>query len=122
MNFALRTIFHTSKGSIICHKILRLCADDFIFPPNEGVLRIIIALKIHRFRLGLIPRTLGPVTSTLTTRPPSTTEGKQTDIYETYNHYVPNYQETCILYDTVLLIQYCLAGRLLSARKQPFKF
>jgi hypothetical protein len=42
-------------------------------PPKEVVLRILSPLKIHRPQPGLNPRILGPVASTLTTRPPRTT-------------------------------------------------
>jgi hypothetical protein len=47
MNFALRSIclFHTSKGFLMCRKILIHLADDFTSPPNEAVLRISIALR-----------------------------------------------------------------------------
>jgi hypothetical protein len=44
--FCLRKhLFHTSKDSLTCCKILRHGADGFAFHPKEGVLRIFIALK-----------------------------------------------------------------------------
>jgi hypothetical protein len=56
-------------GSLTCRKMLRHGADVFLFPPKE-VLRTFLALKeIHRPRPGFYPRTLGPMTSTITTRP-----------------------------------------------------
>jgi hypothetical protein len=61
-------LFHTSKSSLTCRKILRHGAPDFSSPPKEVVLRIFIALKIHSPLQGLNPQTLGPITSTLTTR------------------------------------------------------
>jgi hypothetical protein len=61
-------LFHTSKGSLKFHKILWHGADDF--PPKEGKLQISVALTNPR--LGLNPRAFGPMTSTLTTRPPIT--------------------------------------------------
>jgi hypothetical protein len=62
-----------AKGSLTCRKILRHGADGFTSPPKEGVLRIFTAFKNPSTRPGLIPRTLGPVASTITTRPPRTT-------------------------------------------------
>jgi hypothetical protein len=43
-NSALRSIFHTSKLSLTCRKILPHGADGFTSTPKEGVLRIFIAL------------------------------------------------------------------------------
>jgi hypothetical protein len=56
-----------------CRKIL-LGADGFTSPPKEVVLRIFVALKNPSLQLGLSPRTLGPMASTLTTRPPRRVE------------------------------------------------
>jgi hypothetical protein len=39
------------------------------FLPKEAVQRICIVIKIHRPRLGLNPRTFGPMASTLITKP-----------------------------------------------------
>jgi hypothetical protein len=64
---------HTPQGSLTCLKISRHGADDFTFPPKEVVLPIFIAFKVHNPRPGLIPRTLGPMASTITTRPPRAT-------------------------------------------------
>jgi hypothetical protein len=47
------------------------------------VLLYFITLKIHRPRLGLNPRTLGPVASTLTTRPPRATLTKALPVVPT---------------------------------------
>jgi hypothetical protein len=38
-------LFHLSKGSLTCRKILRHGADGFTSPAMEGVQRIFIALK-----------------------------------------------------------------------------
>jgi hypothetical protein len=44
--FFTKYFFHTSNGSLTCHKILRHGADGFTSLPKEGVLRIfIIALS-----------------------------------------------------------------------------
>jgi hypothetical protein len=59
-NFAYQYLKYL-KGSLTCRK------NSF---PNEGVLRIFIALKNPSPLLGLNPRPLGPVASTLTTTPP----------------------------------------------------
>jgi hypothetical protein len=53
-----------------CHSILRHGASGFTFPPKEGVLRILLPLKIHHLGLVLNPRILGPVASTLTVNLP----------------------------------------------------
>jgi hypothetical protein len=58
------------KGSLACRKILRHGPSSLTFHPKEGVLRIFIALENPSPRLGLNPRPLGSVASTLTTRPP----------------------------------------------------
>jgi hypothetical protein len=66
MNLSLRSIFiHTLKGCLKCRKILRHGADGYTSPPKEGVLRILLPLKIHRPWPGLNPRTFGPVAITL---------------------------------------------------------
>jgi hypothetical protein len=62
---------HTPQGYLTWRKNLHE-ADDFTSPLKEGVLPTVIALKIHRPRPGLNPRTLGPMVSTITTRPPRT--------------------------------------------------
>jgi hypothetical protein len=58
--FCLRSIsFHTRR---VLHALsLRHGTDGFTSPPKKVVLQLLIALKIHRPRLGLNPRTLGPV-------------------------------------------------------------
>jgi hypothetical protein len=45
VNFALRSIFHISKGSLTCCKILWHGTDSFTTPPKECMLWIFIALK-----------------------------------------------------------------------------
>jgi hypothetical protein len=57
------------KGSLTCRKILRHRTSGFTSHLKEGVLRIFIALKNPSPRLGLNPRPLGPVASTLTSTP-----------------------------------------------------
>jgi hypothetical protein len=67
LNLALRSIFvHTSKGRLTCCKILRLEADSFTSLRRKAAADFYLPLP------GLKPRTLGPVTSTLTTIPPMT--------------------------------------------------
>jgi hypothetical protein len=46
------------KGSLTCRKILRQRTSGFISQPNEGGLRILIALKNPSSRPGLNPRPL----------------------------------------------------------------
>jgi hypothetical protein len=57
-------LFDTSKGSLTCRKTLRHGADDITSLRTKVML-----LKNTSPRLGLKPRTLGPIASTLTTRP-----------------------------------------------------
>jgi hypothetical protein len=53
MKLALRSILvHTSKEYLTCRKILRHGADGFTSRPNEGVLRIFIALHNPSFSAG----------------------------------------------------------------------
>jgi hypothetical protein len=61
---------HSTYGTLIRRKVLRHGDDGFIFTPKEVVLRIFIALKIHRSRPGLNPRSLDSVVSTITITPP----------------------------------------------------
>jgi hypothetical protein len=56
----------TPQISLTRCKILRLETDGFTSPPKEVVLRISMAIKIHRRRPGLNPPILGPLASTLT--------------------------------------------------------
>jgi hypothetical protein len=62
-------LFHAC--TVLLHDVnMRHGNDDFTSPLQEGVRAAdFITLKIHRPRPGLNPRTLGPVASTLTTRP-----------------------------------------------------
>jgi hypothetical protein len=57
------------NGSSTFRKSLLHGTSGFTSHPNEGVLRIFIALKNPSPRPGLNPRPLGPVASTLTTIP-----------------------------------------------------
>jgi hypothetical protein len=66
-------LFHISKGSLTCRKILQHETDGFTPPPLKEGLLIFILLKVHRPRPGLNPRTLGPMASTLNITPPMTT-------------------------------------------------
>jgi hypothetical protein len=62
-------LFHTSKGSITCHKILRHGADFFTSHPKMSCSAGFLSpLKNPSLSAGLNPRSLGPVTSTKTTR------------------------------------------------------
>jgi hypothetical protein len=65
-------IFHTSKGPLTCHQILRHGTNGFTFLPKE-VLRIFIAIK-SSLSSGLNPWILGTVAITLTTRPQMSTD------------------------------------------------
>jgi hypothetical protein len=73
--FSLSVSLSYPKGSLTCCKIFH-AADSFASALKEGVLRSFVALKMHRFRPGLNPRTLGSVTSTLIITPPTTTDGR----------------------------------------------
>jgi hypothetical protein len=72
INFACEISLSHSEGIFICCKILRHEADGFTSPPDV-IIRICFALKIHRPRPGLNPRTLGPVAIKITTRLPRPT-------------------------------------------------
>jgi hypothetical protein len=65
-------LFHTSKGYLTCRKIFRHLTDGFTYPLMEGILQNLMALKKHRSRPGLKPRTLGRMSRTLISRPPRT--------------------------------------------------
>jgi hypothetical protein len=65
--------YHTSQGSLTCSTILLHEADGFTCPPKEVVLQVFIALKNLPPSAALNPRTVGPVASTITTRPPKAT-------------------------------------------------
>jgi hypothetical protein len=54
-----------ASGFFTCRKFSRHGASGFTSLPKERVLRIFIALKNPSPRLGLNPRTLGPVVTTL---------------------------------------------------------
>jgi hypothetical protein len=58
-----------ANGYLTRRIILGYGTSGFTFHPKEGVLRIFVALK-NPSRLGLNPRLLGQVASTLTTTPP----------------------------------------------------
>jgi hypothetical protein len=70
VRFCLCEVYHsTCKWFFTCHKILWHWASGFTSPLKEGMLRIFVALKYPSPRLGLNPRTLGPVASTPTITP-----------------------------------------------------
>jgi hypothetical protein len=52
-------ICHISRGSLTCYKILRHGADGYTSPPNEGVLRIFIALTNPSSSAAFEPTKLG---------------------------------------------------------------
>jgi hypothetical protein len=52
-------ICHISRGSLTFYKILRHGADGFTSPPNEGVLRIFIALTNPSSSAAFEPTKLG---------------------------------------------------------------
>jgi hypothetical protein len=60
----MKYLFHSSKGSLTCRKILRHQADGFTSPPKEAVLRIFIAIKNLSPLGGFNLRTLGSMVST----------------------------------------------------------
>jgi hypothetical protein len=64
-NFAEMTISTPFRDLLHAVK-LRYATDSFTSPPNEGVLRILFALKIRRIWPGVNPRTWVPKASTLT--------------------------------------------------------
>jgi hypothetical protein len=64
------SIFDMSTELLTCRKILRHEASGFTSHSKEGVVQNFIALKNPSPRLGLNPRALGPVASTLITIPP----------------------------------------------------
>jgi hypothetical protein len=68
--FCRKNVCHTSQGSLTCRNILRLETDGFTSLPKEVVLRIFINTLPSA---GFEPANLGPVASTITTRPPRTT-------------------------------------------------
>jgi hypothetical protein len=52
------------------HKILPNWADGFLLPRRKSCCGFLSRLNVNHPRQGLNPRTLGPMTTTLTTRPP----------------------------------------------------
>jgi hypothetical protein len=52
-------MFHISKGSLTCRKILRRGTDGFTSPQKESVLRIFIALKNPSSSAGFEPAKIG---------------------------------------------------------------
>jgi hypothetical protein len=68
LSFAYKASFPCLQGSFTCRESTTW--DRRLYFPSEGRRAAdFITLKIHRPRPGLNPRTLGPVASTLTTRP-----------------------------------------------------
>jgi hypothetical protein len=75
----LTSTYHAHR--ILLHAVnLWHGTDGFTSPPKKRRVADFITLKIHRPRLGLNPRTLGPVASTLTTRPLRATEVFQSTV------------------------------------------
>jgi hypothetical protein len=62
--------------SLICSKNLRHGATSLRLLRRKSCYSFLSPLKIHRSRPGLNPRTLGPMTSTITIIPPRTTVSK----------------------------------------------
>jgi hypothetical protein len=75
--YCYRVVSHKAYGSVTCCRTLRHGTDGFTSPPKEVALWICIALKIHRPRPGVNSRISSSMASTLTTRPPRTTQRKQ---------------------------------------------
>jgi hypothetical protein len=69
-NLADVVSLHAKQGPLTCRKILRPGTDRFTSPPKKGVLQICIAVKNPSPPLGLNPRILGIIVSTLTITPP----------------------------------------------------
>jgi hypothetical protein len=72
VNFGYEVSLSYSTGSFSCRKILRHGTSGFSFLPKEVMLGS-LTLKIHHRLPGVNPRVLGPVASTVMTRPPSAT-------------------------------------------------
>jgi hypothetical protein len=68
-NCFLRSISHTLNDSLTCRKISNLGLMALLPVRRKACCRMLLPLKILRPRLGLNPQALGPVPSTLTTRP-----------------------------------------------------
>jgi hypothetical protein len=68
------------EGFLACSKILRHGANDFTSLWSKACCRFLSPLKIHFPRQGLNPRTLGPITITLTTILPRTTTAVQSSL------------------------------------------
>jgi hypothetical protein len=84
-NMAAKHLFHACK--FLSHAVnLRHGTDGFTSPPKERRAADFITLKIHRPWPGLNPRTLGPVASTLTTRPPRATYNNNTHYLLSVHH------------------------------------
>jgi hypothetical protein len=63
--FCLQSISFIFVGCLTCCKISGHGTDGSTSHPKEAVLRIFIALKIHRPRPGLNPQVLGKTASTI---------------------------------------------------------
>jgi hypothetical protein len=57
--FVTKSLFHSSKRSLICRKIFLHRIYGFTSPPKESVLRIFIALKIPSSSAGFEPGNAG---------------------------------------------------------------
>jgi hypothetical protein len=74
MDFCLmKNLFHASKGPLTYGKSFRRGTDGFTPLWRKACCGFLSRLKIHRPWQGLKPQNLGPMASTITTRPPKTT-------------------------------------------------
>jgi hypothetical protein len=69
INFGYRYLFHTA-GSLTCHKILQHRTTGFACSWRKSCYGFLSPLKIICPQLGVNPQSLGPMASTITTRPP----------------------------------------------------
>jgi hypothetical protein len=76
VNSVYEVLFSYLKASLTCRKILQHGTYGFTSPPKEVVLRIFIYIKSPSSSSGLNSRTLGPMASAVTTRPPTATGWK----------------------------------------------
>jgi hypothetical protein len=82
MNLAYEVSLFIFPSDFFTHsQILPQGAHGYIFPPKEGMLRILNALKNPSPRSGLNPRTLGQIASTLVITLPRTKKNQLTNIF-----------------------------------------
>jgi hypothetical protein len=78
MNFALRNIFSYFEGFFNMPKIVHMVTPPLFLLRRKEYCEVLSPLEINSPWSSLNPRTLGPMASTLTARPPgSTTIGKK---------------------------------------------